>query len=81
MRTRRAEVVDKELSDEPIVHIELHASRTAITALEASGLANADDRQGVKRVLRSTALTYLTGLGRQMSNFLFFVAAVGAARG
>jgi uncharacterized protein len=61
--------------------VELHASRTAIKALEASGLANADDRQGVKRVLRSAALTYLTGLGRQLSNFLFFVAVVGAARG
>ncbi len=34
---------------------------------------SAEDR-GVKRVLRSAALTYLTGLGRQLSNFLFFVA-------
>ncbi|MGC9347405.1 MAG: zinc metallopeptidase [Anaerolineae bacterium] len=61
--------------------VELHASRTAIQALETSGLANTEDRQGVKRVLRSAALTYVTGLGRQMSSFLFFVAVVGAARG
>jgi len=60
--------------------VELHASRTAVRSLEASGLASAEDRQGVKRVLRSAALTYLTGLGRQLSNFLFFVAVVGAAR-
>ena len=61
--------------------IELHASRTAIKMLEETGLADDQDRQGVKRVLRSAALTYVTGLGRQLSNFLFFIAVVGAAGG
>lgn len=61
--------------------VELHASRTAVRMLEQTELATDEDRRGVKRVLRSAALTYLAGLGRQLSNFLFFVAFVGAARG
>lgn len=61
--------------------VELHASRTAIKLLEKTGLADEEDRQGVKRVLRSAALTYVTGMGRQLANFLFYVAVVGAARG
>lgn len=61
--------------------VELHASRTAVKMLEETELATDEDRRGVKRVLRSAALTYLAGLGRQLSTFLFFVAFVGAARG
>lgn len=61
--------------------VELHASKTAIDLLDATGLANEHDKRGVKRVLRSAALTYVTGLGRQLANFCFFVAVVGAARG
>ena len=37
--------------------VELHAGRTAVKSLEASGLASAEERQGVKRVLRSAELT------------------------
>jgi Zn-dependent membrane protease YugP len=49
--------------------------------LEETGLAADEERQGVQRVLRSAALTYLTSLGNRLATFLFFAATVGAALG
>jgi hypothetical protein len=61
--------------------VERNASKRALAMLEETGLAADEERQGVQRVLRSAALTYLTSLGNRLATFLFFAATVGAALG
>jgi len=61
--------------------VERNASDRALTILEQTDLAGDEDRQGVRQVLRSAALTYLTNLGNRLATFLFFAATVGTALG
>jgi hypothetical protein len=61
--------------------VERNASKRALAMLEETGLAADEERQGVQRVLRSAALTYLTSLGHRLATFLFFAVTVGAALG
>lgn len=61
--------------------VERNASDRALKMLEQSGLASVAERQGVKKVLRSAAFTYVGALARQLGSFLMFVAVIGVARG
>lgn len=61
--------------------VERNASDRAMAMLKETNLAVCEDRQGVRRVLRSAALTYLTNLGNRLATFLFFTATVGTALG
>lgn len=59
--------------------LERNASNRALISLEQTGLAMGEEKDDVRRVLRSAAYTYLAGLSRQAGTFLFFVMMVGAA--
>jgi uncharacterized protein len=61
--------------------VELGASHRALDVLHETGLADAREMQGVRRVLRSAALTYVVGLLDQLGFFLalVFVAQAGRA--
>ena len=60
--------------------VELGASRRALSLLRASGLADADEAGGIRRVLTAAALTYVVGLLRQVALFLLLVLVAEAAR-
>ncbi len=61
--------------------VERNASDRALKSLEATGLALAEEREGVRQVLRAAAFTYLAGLAQQLGRFLFFVVMVALAKG
>jgi uncharacterized protein len=61
--------------------VERNASTRALASLEATGLVAGEERQGVKKVLRSAAFTYLVNLGKRLTMFLFFVLVYGTAAG
>lgn len=61
--------------------VERDASDRAIRSLREAGLATEEEIPGVKRVLRSAALTYLAGLGQRLGRFVFFAIAALAALG
>lgn len=61
--------------------VERNASDRAMAMLEETNLAGDEERRGVRRVLRSAALTYLTSLGNRVATFLFFAGTVGTALG
>lgn len=60
--------------------VERNASTRAVAMLEETGLVVPAESKEVGQVLHGAAMTYLTALGRQVASFLFFVAAVAAAR-
>ncbi|NLJ48932.1 MAG: zinc metallopeptidase [Candidatus Atribacteria bacterium] len=53
--------------------VELNASKKAISLLKKSKIMVKEEEENVQKVLRSAALTYLTGLLRQISIFLFII--------
>lgn len=61
--------------------VERNASDRALKMLHQAGLASEEETQGVRRVLRAAAFTYLGGLAQRLGTFLFFVVAIAAARG
>jgi Zn-dependent membrane protease YugP len=61
--------------------VERNASDRALASLKQMGLADAEEVQGVRHVLRAASFTYLAALGQRLATFLFFVVAVAAARG
>lgn len=61
--------------------VERNASDRAMEMLRETDLTDETEQQGVRRVLRSAALTYLADLGNRLATFLFFAAAAGAAVG
>jgi hypothetical protein len=60
--------------------VELGASRRALSLLRASGLADAEEAGGIRRVLTAAALTYVVGLLRQVGLFLALIVVAEAAR-
>lgn len=60
--------------------VELGASVRALRMLQASGLTDAAETGAVRRVLGAAALTYLTGLLRQIGFFCALVLVFGAPR-
>jgi hypothetical protein len=60
--------------------VELGASRRALSLLRASGLADAEEAGGIRRVLTAAALTYVVGLLRQVGLFLVLIVVAEAAR-
>lgn len=61
--------------------VERNASDRALKMLEQTGLAGSGERDGVKKVLRSAAFTYVSALAQRLGTFLVFVVVVAAARG
>jgi hypothetical protein len=61
--------------------VERNASDRALASLEQTGLAQAEEREGVRQVLRAAAFTYLAGLGQRLATFLLFVMVIGMSRG
>lgn len=59
--------------------IELDASKRARALLAAGGLAAPDDLDGVSRVLRAAALTYVAALIATALQLLYFVTRIRAA--
>lgn len=60
--------------------VEFGASRRALELVQRTGLSDAAEAGGVRRVLRAAALTYLAGLLRQVGLFCALVV-VGEAAG
>jgi Zn-dependent membrane protease YugP len=61
--------------------VERNASTRALESLQAAGLVVSEEGEGVKKVLRSAAFTYLVNLGKQLTTFLFFILVFGTTRG
>ncbi|MEW6569300.1 MAG: zinc metallopeptidase [Chloroflexota bacterium] len=61
--------------------VERNASTRALAMLERSGLSSAEDRKGVRTVLRAAAFTYLAATGQRIANFLFFILLALTALG
>lgn len=61
--------------------VERNASDRALQSLEKTGLSDGQERDGVKRVLRAAAFTYLAGVAQRLGSFLFFVVMIAAAKG
>ena len=60
--------------------VELGASRRALKLLRETGLANATEVRGVRRVLTAAALTYVVGLLDRLGFFLAVLFLAEAAR-
>lgn len=61
--------------------VERNASDRALKMLEQTGLAGSGEREGVKKVLRTAAFTYVSALAQRLGTFLMFVVVVAAAHG
>lgn len=61
--------------------VERNASDRALKMLEQTGLAASSEREGVRKVLRAAAFTYVMALAQRLRTFLVFMVAVVAARG
>jgi uncharacterized protein len=61
--------------------VERNASDRALKMLEQTGLASVAERQGVEKVLRSAAFTYVGALAQRLGSFLMFVVVIGVVRG
>lgn len=61
--------------------VERNASDRALKMLEQTGLSSVAERQGVNKVLRSAAFTYVGALAQRLGFFLMFVVVIGVARG
>jgi len=53
--------------------VEFDASRRAAAQLKTLGIANPDESEGVSRVLRAAAMTYVAGALAALSQLLYFV--------
>jgi Zn-dependent membrane protease YugP len=62
------------------VPVEVGASRRAMTLLTDTGLADERDADGVGRVLRAAALTYVAGVAQRLGTFLALVLLAEAIR-
>jgi uncharacterized protein len=62
------------------VPVEVGASRRAMTLLTGTGLADQRDADGVSRVLRAAALTYIAGVVQRLGTFLALVLLAEAIR-
>lgn len=60
--------------------VEFGASRRAVTVLRETGLADAAEEQGVRRVLSAAALTYVVGLFDRLGYFLALVVVAEVMR-
>jgi Zn-dependent membrane protease YugP len=60
--------------------VERNASRRALEALRASGLAAEQDLEGARQVLQAAALTYLAGLLQNLGYLALVVMALAMAR-
>lgn len=61
--------------------VERDASNRALALLEKTRLVAAGESDGVRKVLRAAAFTYLAGFGQRLSAFLLFVLVVILAGG
>ncbi len=61
--------------------VEKNASDRALASLEMTGLAAGEEREGVKKVLRAAAFTYLAGFAQRFGRFLFYVLVIAMAKG
>ena len=61
--------------------VERNASDRALKMLKQTGLAGSAEREGVQKVLRAAAFTYVSALAQRLGTFLMFVVVVAAARG
>ena len=52
--------------------VEFDASRRAAVQLKDLGIANADESEGVGRVLRAAAMTYVAGALAALSQLIYF---------
>ncbi len=52
--------------------VEFDASRRAAVQLKELGIANADESEGVSRVLRAAAMTYVAGALAALSQLIYF---------
>jgi hypothetical protein len=62
------------------VPVEVGTSCRAMTLLTGSGLADQRDADGVGRVLRASALTYIAGVVQPLDTFLALVLVAEAIR-
>lgn len=53
--------------------VEIDASRRAVRALQSSGLLEADELQGAKKVLTAAALTYVAALASSVAQLLYYI--------
>lgn len=60
--------------------LERNASRLALELLARTGLADAEENEAIREVLRSAAFTYVAALGQRLGTFLFFVVLIVAAQ-
>lgn len=60
--------------------VEFNASRRAVAALSATGQYSDEELDGVKRVLRAAALTYVAGLAASLLQILRLVLIAGNRR-
>ena len=60
--------------------VKLDASRRAVAMLTESGMIGADERQGVRAVLRAAALTYVAAAVQALSTILYYLFLLGGRR-
>jgi Zn-dependent membrane protease YugP len=61
--------------------VERNASDRALKSLEAAGIAVGEEVNGVRKVLRAAAFTYLAGLAQHFGRLLFYAVMVAMAKG
>ncbi len=61
--------------------VERDASQRALRALKDAGLANAQEIDGARRVLRAAAFTYLAGMAQRLGTLMFLAVAMLALFG
>jgi Zn-dependent membrane protease YugP len=60
--------------------VEFGASHRALGVLRETGLTDAEEEKGVRRVLRAAALTYVVGLFDRLGYFLVLLVAAEVMR-
>jgi Zn-dependent membrane protease YugP len=61
--------------------VELQASRRAVSLLQQTGIARADELREIRQVLRAAACTYATGIAQQLGIFLAVLLTAAALAG
>jgi Zn-dependent membrane protease YugP len=58
--------------------VELEASRHAVSLLEHTGIARADELREIREVLRAASLTYVAGIAQQLGAFVAILILAAA---
>jgi Zn-dependent membrane protease YugP len=58
--------------------VELEASRDAVTLLQRTGIARADELSEIREVLNAAALTYIAGIAQQLGAFVAILILAAA---